>query len=62
MPLSKSLQIKLQINISINTVTGLVLKNPIALIIPDSGVILFTAYFAKIVTKTYRMSKAGKSN
>lgn len=37
MPLSKSLQIKLQINISINTVTGLVLKNPIALIIPDSG-------------------------
>ena len=59
MPLSKSLQIKLQINISINTVTGLVLKNPIALITP---VILFTAYFAKIVTKTYRMSKAGKSN
>jgi hypothetical protein len=60
MPLSKSLQIKLQINISINTVTGLVLKNPIALIIPDSGDTI--AYLAKIVTKTYRMSKAGKSN
>lgn len=59
MPLSKSLQIKLQINISINTVTGLVLKNPIALIIPDSGDTI--AYFAKIVTKTYRMNKAGKS-